>query len=145
MAGSGGGSREERLELKFRIYDGTDIAHGSYSASSTVSALKQRLVAEWPPGKTITPKRVIDLKLIHGGKILENSKTLADSTMAYGVLPGEVTIMHVVVQPPAAKNKGSCEAIKTFTFGGIALFCIAMAKNWHVAFNRSCLMEITLC
>lgn len=42
---------EERIELKFRIYDGTDIAHGAYPASTTtVGALKQKLIAEWPQG-----------------------------------------------------------------------------------------------
>jgi hypothetical protein len=42
---------EERIELKFRIYDGTDIAHDTYPASTTtVGALKQKLIAEWPQG-----------------------------------------------------------------------------------------------
>ena len=38
------------IELKFRIYDGTDIAHSTYSSSTTVGTLKQKLVAEWPQG-----------------------------------------------------------------------------------------------
>ena len=38
------------IELKFRLYDGTDIAHGTYSSSTTVNSLKQKLVAEWPQG-----------------------------------------------------------------------------------------------
>jgi hypothetical protein len=42
---------EEHIELKFRIYDGTDIAHDTYSASTTtVATLKQKLIAEWPQG-----------------------------------------------------------------------------------------------
>lgn len=41
---------EERMELKFRIYDGTDIAHTTYSSSTTVGSLKQKLIAEWPQG-----------------------------------------------------------------------------------------------
>lgn len=42
---------EERIELKFRIYDGTDIAHDTYPASTTtVGALKQKLISEWPQG-----------------------------------------------------------------------------------------------
>ena len=41
---------EDRIELKFRIYDGTDIAHSTYSPSTTVATLKQRLIAEWPQG-----------------------------------------------------------------------------------------------
>ncbi|KAK4492570.1 hypothetical protein RD792_017700 [Penstemon davidsonii] len=41
---------DERLELKFRIYDGTDIGHGTYSSSVTVASIKQRLLSEWPQG-----------------------------------------------------------------------------------------------
>lgn len=41
---------EEKLELKFRIYDGTDICHGTYAPTATVATLKQMLVAEWPQG-----------------------------------------------------------------------------------------------
>ena len=41
---------EEHIELKFRIYDGTDIGHRTYASSTTVATLKQRLVADWPPG-----------------------------------------------------------------------------------------------
>lgn len=41
---------EELIELRFRIYDGIDIAHGTYEASMTVSTLKQRIIAEWPQG-----------------------------------------------------------------------------------------------
>lgn len=40
----------EELELKFRIFDGTDIGHGSYSSSVTVATLKQRLLSQWPQG-----------------------------------------------------------------------------------------------
>ena len=41
---------EEHIELKFRIYDGTDLAHSNYAPSTTVTTLKQKLVAEWPQG-----------------------------------------------------------------------------------------------
>lgn len=46
--------REERIELKFRIYDGTDIGHSSYAPSMTVATLKKRLLSEWPQGKFIS-------------------------------------------------------------------------------------------
>ncbi|MBA0831981.1 hypothetical protein Goarm_016401 [Gossypium armourianum] len=96
---------EELIELRFRIYDGIDIAHGTYEASMTVSTLKQRIIAEWPQGKTVTPKSIHDLKLIHAGKVLENNKTLADSRITVGDLPLGVITMHVVVQPSKAKQK----------------------------------------
>ncbi|GAV83377.1 Rad60-SLD_2 domain-containing protein [Cephalotus follicularis] len=96
---------EENIELKFRIYDGTDIGHNTYASSMTVATLKQKLVAVWPPGKTVIPKSVNDVKLIHAGKVLENSKTLADSSVTFGEVPVGVITMHVVVHPPVAKKK----------------------------------------
>ncbi|CAL5427965.1 unnamed protein product [Camellia sinensis] len=95
----------EHIELKFRIYDGTDIAHSTYAPSTTVATLKQRLVAEWPQDKSVVPKSVSDIKLIHAGKVLENGKTLAESRVHFGDLPGGVSTMHVVVQPPVPKKK----------------------------------------
>ncbi|KAK7378940.1 hypothetical protein VNO80_04389 [Phaseolus coccineus] len=96
---------EHQIELKFRIYDGTDIAHNTYSPSTTIGTLKKKLIAEWPQGKTITPKLVRDLKLIHAGKFLESSKTLADSKITFSDIPGSFVTMHVVVQPPVSKKK----------------------------------------
>ena len=98
-------AEREEIELKFRIYDGTDIAHRTYLASSTVATLKQRLITEWPQGKTVTPKSVNDVKIIHAGKVLENNKTLADSRITFGDIPGGAITMHVVVQPPLVKKK----------------------------------------
>ncbi|XP_010243571.1 PREDICTED: membrane-anchored ubiquitin-fold protein 3-like [Nelumbo nucifera] len=100
MAGS-----EQRVELKFRIFDGTDIGHSTYASSTTVAALKDRLVSQWPQDKTVIPKSVNDVKLICSGKVLENNKTLAESKIPFGDLPGGVITMHVVVQPPVARKK----------------------------------------
>lgn len=41
---------EKQLELKFRIFDGTDIGHGTYSQSITAATLKHRLLSQWPRG-----------------------------------------------------------------------------------------------
>ncbi|XP_047958797.1 membrane-anchored ubiquitin-fold protein 3-like [Salvia hispanica] len=95
----------EQLKLKFRIFDGTDIGHGSYSPSVTVATLKQRLLSEWPQDKSVVPKSVNDMKVIHGGKVLENDKTLAESRAHTSDLPGGVITMHVVVQPAVVKKK----------------------------------------
>ncbi|XP_044501292.1 membrane-anchored ubiquitin-fold protein 3-like isoform X2 [Mangifera indica] len=96
---------EPQIELKFRIYDGTDISHGTYALSTSVATLKERLVAEWPQDKTVTPKSVDDVKLIHAGRILENNTTLADARVTMGDLPTGVITMHIVVQPSVAKKK----------------------------------------
>ncbi|XP_026422764.1 membrane-anchored ubiquitin-fold protein 3-like isoform X2 [Papaver somniferum] len=55
--------------------------------------------------KTVIPKSVNDVKLIYAGKVLENTKTLAESRIPFGDLPGGVTTMHVVVQPSLARKK----------------------------------------
>ena len=72
------------------------------------------LLAEWNllfsfllTDKDIAPKTVNDLKLINAGRILENNRTLAESRVPVGEVPGGVITMHVVVRPPQAdKNSG---------------------------------------
>ncbi|KAG0501631.1 hypothetical protein HPP92_001703 [Vanilla planifolia] len=98
-------SVEDLLELKFRLYDGTDIGPIQYAATSTVAMLKARIVAEWPKDKKVIPKVANDIKLINAGKILENNKTIAQCTPSFGELPGGVITMHVVVQPSISKSK----------------------------------------
>lgn len=46
---------EELIQLKFRIYDGTDIGPFRYSPSSTVATLKDRVVSDWPKGCSLPP------------------------------------------------------------------------------------------
>lgn len=38
------------MDIKFRLYDGSDIGPFQYSSTSTVDMLKQRIVADWPKG-----------------------------------------------------------------------------------------------
>ncbi|CAI0457853.1 unnamed protein product [Linum tenue] len=114
---------EDFVELKFRLYDGTDIGPFRYSPASTVAVLKERIVAEWPKGnyswllawfekmsiavldKKNAPKGANDIKLINAGKILENSKTVGQCKAPFGDLQNGVITMHVVVQPSLAKAK----------------------------------------
>ncbi|PSS18233.1 Membrane-anchored ubiquitin-fold protein [Actinidia chinensis var. chinensis] len=96
---------EDLVELKFRLYDGTDIGPFRYSPASTVAVLKERIVAEWPKDKKIAPKTANDVKLINAGKILENSKTVGQCRIPFGELSKSVITMHVVVQPSLAKAK----------------------------------------
>lgn len=42
---------EDLVELKFRLYDGSDVGPFQYSPTATVSMLKERIVSEWPKGK----------------------------------------------------------------------------------------------
>lgn len=41
---------EEVVEIKFRLYDGSDMGPFRYSPASTITMLKERIVAEWPKG-----------------------------------------------------------------------------------------------
>ena len=98
---------KEPIEVKFRLFDGTDIGPSKYDPSTTVSALKEFILARWPQDKEIAPKTVNDLKLINAGRILENNRTLAESRVPVGEVPGGVITMHVVVRPPQVdKNSG---------------------------------------
>ncbi|KAL5724425.1 Membrane-anchored ubiquitin-fold protein 3 [Ranunculus cassubicifolius] len=96
---------EDLVELKFRLYDGTDIGPIRYSSSATVSMLKERIIADWPKDKKVIPKVSNDVKLISAGKILENNKTVGQCREPFGELPGGVITMHVVVQPSLTKMK----------------------------------------
>ena len=55
------------------------------------------------------PKTVNDVKLINAAKILDNNRTLAESRLPVGELPGMVITMHVVLRPPTSdKKRGKC-------------------------------------
>lgn len=91
---------EDLMDVKFRLFDGSDIGPSKYDPSTTVASLKETIVARWPQEKQNGPKTINDIKLINGGKILENGKTLAESKVPVIDLPGGVITMHVVVRPP---------------------------------------------
>lgn len=94
----------ELLELKFRLYDGTDIGPNKYALTTTVASLKESILSQWPKDKEHIPRVISDLKLINAGKILENNKTLAESRVPVGEIPGTVVTMHVVVRAPAPEK-----------------------------------------
>ena len=58
--------------------------------------------------KENAPKTVNDVKLINGGKILENNKTLGECKSPICDISGGITTMHVVVRPPSEKGTGKC-------------------------------------
>lgn len=50
-ADAGAGAEEEEVEVKFRLFDGSDIGPvRCNAAATTVAALKDRVVADWPKG-----------------------------------------------------------------------------------------------
>ncbi|PKI37094.1 hypothetical protein CRG98_042528 [Punica granatum] len=77
-----------------------------YSSASTIDMLKQRVVSDWPKGKTVIPKTASEIKLIRSGKVLDNSRTVGQCKLPFGdVAGGGTVIMHVVVQPSSTKTK----------------------------------------
>ncbi|XP_006365016.1 membrane-anchored ubiquitin-fold protein 3-like isoform X1 [Solanum tuberosum] len=97
---------EDLIEVKFRLFDGSDVGPFRFSPASTVAMLKERIVAEWPKAdKKIAPKAANDVKLISAGKILENNRTVGQCKTPFGELPNGVITMHAVVQPSVGKSK----------------------------------------
>ncbi|XP_024529234.1 membrane-anchored ubiquitin-fold protein 3 isoform X1 [Selaginella moellendorffii] len=102
---------QELLELKFRLSDGSDIGPYKYAPATTIATLKESIIAQWPQEKENGPKSVNDMKLINAGKVLENNKTLSESRVPVGELPGGVITMHVVVRPPSTDKGGGKRSI----------------------------------
>ncbi|KAK1432905.1 hypothetical protein QVD17_09808 [Tagetes erecta] len=96
---------QDSLEIKFRLIDGSDIGPKSFPVAASVASLKESILSQWPKEKVNGPRTVKDLKLISGGKILENNKTVGECRSPLCDVPGGVTTMHVVVtQPPQEKE-----------------------------------------
>ncbi|KAL9246048.1 hypothetical protein vseg_019631 [Gypsophila vaccaria] len=96
---------DDLIELKFRLNDGSDIGPFRYPPTSTVSLLKDSVFSHWPKDTKLAPKSVNDIKIVSGGKILENSKTVGQCRMPFDELEKAVITMHVVVQPSVTKSK----------------------------------------
>nr|XP_011467907.1 PREDICTED: membrane-anchored ubiquitin-fold protein 2 isoform X1 [Fragaria vesca subsp. vesca]XP_011467908.1 PREDICTED: membrane-anchored ubiquitin-fold protein 2 isoform X1 [Fragaria vesca subsp. vesca] len=92
---------QDQLEIKFRLSDGSDIGPKSFPAATSVSTLKESILAQWPKEKENGPRTVKDVKLISAGKILENNKTVGECRSPICDVP---TTMHVVVQPPSLEK-----------------------------------------
>ncbi|KAG4173643.1 hypothetical protein ERO13_A11G071700v2 [Gossypium hirsutum] len=103
---------QDQLEIKFRLTDGSDIGPKTFSAATSVATLKESVLAQWPKEKENGPRTVKDVKLISAGKILENNKTLGECQNHLCDIPGGLTMMHVVVQPPSEKEKKTTNQAK---------------------------------
>ncbi|KAK8687995.1 hypothetical protein V6N13_086784 [Hibiscus sabdariffa] len=96
---------QNQLEIKFRLTDGSDIGPKTFPAATSIATLKESVLAQWPKEKENGPRTVKDVKLISAGKILENNRTLGECQSPLYDVPGGLTTMHVVVQPPSEKEK----------------------------------------
>lgn len=46
---------QDQLEIKFRLSDGSDIGPKSFPAATSVSTLKESILAQWPKGLVLYP------------------------------------------------------------------------------------------
>ncbi|KAK8644106.1 hypothetical protein V6N13_123422 [Hibiscus sabdariffa] len=74
------------------------------SSTSLVSKCIKLLVLSVIHKKT-APRGANDIKLINGGRILENNKIVGQCGVPFGDLSKAVITMHVVVQPSVTKVK----------------------------------------
>ncbi|KAL4184369.1 hypothetical protein AMTRI_Chr10g225280 [Amborella trichopoda] len=95
---------QEQFEIKFRLFDGSDIGPKKYPAATSVATIKENIIAQWPKDKENGPRTVSDVKLINAGRILENNRTLGECRSPICDFPGGVTTMHVVVKPPSSEK-----------------------------------------
>ncbi|CAI0386988.1 unnamed protein product [Linum tenue] len=98
---------QDQLEIKFRLTDGSDIGPKSFPTAASVATLKETVLAQWPKEKENGPRTVKDVKLISAGRILENTRTIGECRSPLCDVPGGVTTMHVVVQPPSIEKESS--------------------------------------
>ncbi|KAJ8749950.1 hypothetical protein K2173_013865 [Erythroxylum novogranatense] len=100
---------QEQLEIKFRLTDGSDIGPRSFPAATSVATLKENVLAQWPKEKNDGPRTIKDVKLISAGRVLENNRTISECRSPLCDIPGGVTTMHVVVQPPSLEKEKKTE------------------------------------
>ncbi|RRT39060.1 hypothetical protein B296_00036546, partial [Ensete ventricosum] len=50
---------EDLIDVKFRLFDGTDIGPSKYDPTTTVASLKETILARWPQGERVFPSRLI--------------------------------------------------------------------------------------
>lgn len=60
---------EDLVELKFRLYDGSDIGPIRYSSSATVAMVKERIISEWPKGDRSLLRSIISLLFLNWMKL----------------------------------------------------------------------------
>lgn len=95
--------------------------------------------------KKIIPKVANDVKLISGGKILENQKTVAQCRPPFGELPGGDITMHVIVQPSENSKTGklflviSCGLLPILNFSWIFIVSLRSCRICPFVRELNCL------
>uniref|UniRef100_A0A0E0DZA3 UBL3-like ubiquitin domain-containing protein n=1 Tax=Oryza meridionalis TaxID=40149 RepID=A0A0E0DZA3_9ORYZ len=116
MAGSGG---MEAVEVRFRLDDGSDIGPSMHDQATTVTALKEFVLARWPQGKEIAPRTVNDVTIINAGQMFVDDirknnfvififEAAAESTTTRA---DQMWMRNIVTSMPAA----TCTLVPKFT------------------------------
>mmetsp|Transcript_6368 Transcript_6368/g.14937 ORF Transcript_6368/g.14937 Transcript_6368/m.14937 type:complete len:116 (-) Transcript_6368:74-421(-) len=87
------------FNIKFLFADGTNMEE-LFDAGTTVADAKMKLISKWPEGQ-IPVTGPDDLRMIHQGKVLENTNTFE----VYRVQLGNQVIMHLQPRPPQPKQE----------------------------------------
>lgn len=106
----------EDIQLRFRHTAG-DLGPYTFQETATIQEIKEKLVAEWPKEGAFAkeaPVTSADVKLILGGKYVDNAKTLKEYTKDMGeIKPDTVVTFHAVIRlTNAPKQTGASQAEK---------------------------------
>ncbi len=139
---------QDTASLRFRLYDGTDIGPVTYATSTTVGAVKEAVLRDWPqacarltcrvrlrppdvpprhpsPQERERPEGPGALKLILSGRLLGNEMTLADARTPTDAL----VTMHLVVAPPKVRRAGALLAARGADACRAAARCSRLARR----------------
>jgi len=104
----------DQIGVRVRSVAG-DWGPSNFAVTATVNGVKERLLLDWPRDGTLgpdAPSSVSDIRLILGGKFLDNTENLEALRRALGGDPAETPVitMHVVIrQSLAGKQSGKAK------------------------------------
>ncbi|KAL9462069.1 hypothetical protein AB3S75_000129 [Citrus x aurantiifolia] len=101
---------KEKLCLKFKLPDGTEIGPFTYSPVDSVAHLKSSVVSNWPKDIANGLKKAKYVDLFKGENILPDDMDLSDMVGAH--YSEEIITIKVVLRSPSNKSKDSAKATR---------------------------------
>ena len=106
-------SEREGYNIRFRHVAG-DFGPYVFPKTSTVMTLKEKIMEEWPGmvssgslvgANIVAPKTASELRIIFGGRMLDNQKLVKELQHSMGNPQGQKMVtMHVVVRQPSEEG-----------------------------------------
>jgi len=109
---------KEPIEVKFRLFDGTDIGPSKYDPSTTVAALKEFVLARWPQGEetlSLVPLRAWRLLLALLIYIYMCCSALLMPPVSGGCLFGCPALADPETRKPPMSRRLLCWGIRSYT------------------------------